>query len=121
MNGVMRLGVSAGSNHVGASDTCTAYVSCPEEAAAACAGAAAVTTAMATRTARAMRRLQCARRSFMSGLGLLLCACRCPAAARRAVEGTVCFGGEKTLRPPHHAHPMIVAVGDVDIALEVHV
>src|SRR5262245_9096736 len=73
MNGVMRLGVSAGSNHVGASDTCTAYVSCPEEAAAAGPGTAAA--AMATRTAKAMRRLQYARRSFMSGLDLPFCAC----------------------------------------------
>src|SRR5437870_449523 len=29
MNGVMSPGVSAGSSHVGASDTCTAHVICP--------------------------------------------------------------------------------------------
>ena len=46
MNGVMRLGVSAGSNHVGASEMCTAHVIWPAGAAAA--GAAATTASRAT-------------------------------------------------------------------------
>src|SRR5262245_48874553 len=52
MNGVMRLGVSAGSNHVGASEMWTAHVICPEGAASAgvtLAIARSATTMTATR------------------------------------------------------------------------
>src|SRR5262245_58085485 len=48
MNGVMTPGVSAGSNHVGASETCTAKVICPSGAADA---GRASETLRATRTA----------------------------------------------------------------------
>src|SRR5712691_190727 len=44
MNGVMTAGVSAGSNHVGASETCTAHVISPSGAAAADAAAPATAT-----------------------------------------------------------------------------
>src|SRR5437764_15410977 len=52
MNGVMTDGVSAGSNHVGASEMCTAHVTSPSGAAAAAPATSrsATTTAAATRT-----------------------------------------------------------------------
>src|SRR5688572_21651106 len=54
MNGVMIPGVSAGSNHVGASETWTAHVSCPSAGAALARGASVAsqrtsTTAMTPR------------------------------------------------------------------------
>src|SRR5262245_34915770 len=56
MNGVMMPGVSAGSNHVGASVVCTAQVSCPAGAAglADCAHTGAPVTSV-TATTRATR------------------------------------------------------------------
>src|SRR5712691_720648 len=56
MNGVMTAGVSAGSNHVGASETCTAHVISPSGAAAADAAAPATST---TTSATARRRERC--------------------------------------------------------------
>src|SRR5438477_2418083 len=57
MNGLMTPGVSAGSKNVGATETCTAHVSCPAGAAAAPRGAPAMTTARASASAVNARRL----------------------------------------------------------------
>src|SRR2546425_7898065 len=55
MNGVMTPGVSAGSNHVGASETWTAHVICPSGPAIAAAGAPpSVDTRTRAETQRAM-------------------------------------------------------------------
>src|SRR6266446_7703259 len=56
MNGVMIPGVSAGSNHVGASEMCTPQVSCPSGPAARAAPGAAATKPRAAR-AKASRRV----------------------------------------------------------------
>ena len=52
MNGVPIPGVSAGSNHVGASETCTAHVICPSGAATAGTAAATKSATRATSAAR---------------------------------------------------------------------
>src|SRR5437870_2664575 len=52
MKGVMTPGVSAGSNHAGASETCTANVTCPSGAATPTAGAPATSRRAANRIDR---------------------------------------------------------------------
>src|SRR5438876_9088567 len=75
--------VSAGSNQVGASETCTAHVSSPSGAAGAAVGA---TSARSSATTRVSAERQIARSSARSVIRILLCVANSPGAKPRNDE-----------------------------------
>src|SRR5881409_2559528 len=83
MNGVMMPVVSAGSNQVGASETCTAHVSWPSGAAGAAVGA---TSARSSTTTRVSAEREIARSGARSVMRILLCVANSPGAKPRNDE-----------------------------------
>src|SRR5215510_11504224 len=97
MNGVMTPGVSAGSNHVGASDTCTAIVIWPS-------GAAGAGTGTASATARARRATEASegRRTFTVSSNYLSSAACWHAQVKRLRRQHTLSANDRIIRAHEH-------------------
>src|SRR5213593_2532992 len=95
MKGVMIPVVSAGSNHVGASETCTAHVSWPSEAAGAAVGTSSpMSSPRSSATARMSAQREIERSGVRPVMECLLCVANGPGAKPRGTTNGIRSDGE---------------------------